>query len=500
MEGRKQIQLNFIDNTSVGNSGCMGQWKDSKDQSSTKDRIEYYVELAKLAERGKITTIFFTDSYGNPETYEKSASAIFIGGGHVAHMDPLMFAGPMAMATTTVGITCTCTTSYIPPYILARSLSTVDHLTEGRLGWNVVTSFNSAAADAMGLEKMIPHDERYERAAEFMEVLYDLWEGSWEDGAQVFDKEQDMAYDPKKVHKVDHQGRYYKMKAYNHTHPSPQRTPTLFQAGASKAGIGFAAHHAEALFVHGTSPAYVRKQVDAVRQAAYEAGRDGSKIKFFMALLPTLGRTHEEAVAKHGKAQALAYSEGGVATISGFIGVDLSQYPLDEPFDFKAEASDSAIHGWINSIKAATADDTEGPWTPRKLGSMMGMGFGLTAPVGTAAEVADVMERWMDEADVDGFNVQQYVTGESFKDVVDLLVPELQRRGLYWDDYPVPGGTLRENLHGIKGQKLVKADHPAHQFKWNVRKTNHPSLWDLRQNGLELATKEKKKATTNGTT
>ena len=217
-----------------------------------------------------------------------------------------------------------------------------------------------------------------------------------------------MAYDPKKIHKVQHNGRFYKMNAYNHTHPSPQRTPVIFQAGASKAGIGFAAKHAEAVFVHGPSTAHVKKQVQAVREEAYKYGRDGSKIKFFMAFLPTLGRTHEEAVANYERAKNYAHSIGGIATMSGFIGLDLSQYPPDEPFEFKGDKSDSAIYGWIEGVKAATASDSDdGPWTPRKIGAMMCMGLSTSSPVGTAAEVADVLEKWMEEADVDGFNLQR---------------------------------------------------------------------------------------------
>lgn len=216
-----------------------------------------------------------------------------------------------------------------------------------------------------------------------------------------------MAYDPKKVHRIQHSGQYYKMNAYNHTHPSPQRTPVLFQAGASKAGIEFAGKHAEALFVHGPSPAHVRKQVQAVREHANKSGRDGSKILFFMAILPTIGRTHEEAVAKYELAKSYAHSIGGIATISGFLGVDLSKYPIDEPFQFKGDKSDSAIHGWIDSVSAATADSSDGLWTPRKLGGILLMGQSSSSPVGTAAEVADVLERWMQEADVDGFNLQR---------------------------------------------------------------------------------------------
>jgi alkanesulfonate monooxygenase SsuD/methylene tetrahydromethanopterin reductase-like flavin-dependent oxidoreductase (luciferase family) len=219
--------------------------------------------------------------------------------------------------------------------------------------------------------------------------------------------EKDMAYDPKKIHKVQHKGTFYKMNAYNHTHPSPQRTPVIFQAGASKAGIAFAAKHAEALFVHGSSAGQVRKQVDSVRQAANAMGRDGSKIKFFMAFLPIIGKTREEAQEKYERAKQFAHSEGGIATVGSFIGLDFSKYPLDEPFDYNAEKTEASIHGWIEMVKASTKQSSDGPWTPRKIGTMMGIGLPATSPVGTAEEVADHLERWVEEADVDGFNIQR---------------------------------------------------------------------------------------------
>lgn len=147
--------------------------------------------------------------------------------------------------------------------------------------------------------------------------------------------------------------------------------------------------------------------MDAIRQEANRLGRDGSKIKCFMAFFPTLGRTHEEAVAKYERAKAFAHSEGAIATVSSFIGLDLSRYPLDEPFDFAGEQTEASIHGWIEMVKAVTADDSHGRWTPRKVGTMMGMGLPATSPVGTAEEVADVLQKWVEEADVDGFNIQR---------------------------------------------------------------------------------------------
>ncbi|RDW58429.1 hypothetical protein BP5796_12359 [Coleophoma crateriformis] len=485
---KKLMQLNFFENTSCGNASCQGQWKNPLDKASTKDRAQYYINLAKLAEKGKITCVFFTDSYGSHEVYEKSIAATLAGGGHVGHLDPVVYIAPMALATESVGFAVTATSSYLNPYTMARTWSSLDHVTDGRIGWNVVTSFSDSGAKAMGLDKIIPHDERYEKADEFMDVLYDLWEGSWEDGAQVFDVENEIAYDPKKIRKIEHKGKYYQMSAYHPTHPSPQRTPVIFQAGASKAGMAFAGKHAEALFVAGPTPAAVKKQVQTVREEANKLGRDGSAIKFFHGILPIIGRTVEEAQAKYELAKSLAHSEGGMARFSGFTNLDLSQYPPDEPFEFKGEQSEASIHGVIAMCKeiAGTQED-DGPWTPRKLGNMMALGGTGAVPVGTPEMVADEMERWMAEADIDGFNVMQVTSPTSYEDVVELLVPELQRRGVYWMDYPVPGGSLRENIHGIKGQKLVKEDHPAYPFKWNVRKENGISAWDARQNGLEIA-------------
>ena len=223
----------------------------------------------------------------------------------------------------------------------------------------------------------------------------------------MFDLEKDMAYDPKKIRKITHKGKYYQMDAYHATHPSPQRTPVIFQAGASKAGMTFAGKHAEALFVAGPNPAVVKKQVQTVRAEADSQGRDGSKIKFFVGILPVLGKTVEEAQAKYKQALKDAHAVGGMARFSGFTNLDLSQYPPDEPFAFKGEQSEASIHGTINNIKAVLGLKDDEPWTPRRLGAQMSFGGTGSTPVGTPAMVADVFEMWMNEADIDGFNVMR---------------------------------------------------------------------------------------------
>lgn len=216
-----------------------------------------------------------------------------------------------------------------------------------------------------------------------------------------------MAYDPKKVHRVTHKGKFYQIDAYQATHPSPQRTPVLFQAGASSAGMQFAGKHAEALFVAGPTPAVVKKQVQTVRENANAQGRDGSKIKFFVGILPVLGRTVEEAQAKYDQALKDAHAVGGMARFSGFTNLDLSKYPPDEPFAFKGKQSEASIHGTIKTIQAKTGLNDDEPWTPRRLGAMMSFGGTGSTPVGTPEMVADVFEMWMNEADIDGFNVMR---------------------------------------------------------------------------------------------
>lgn len=229
-----------------------------------------------------------------------------------------------------------------------------------------------------------------------------LWEGSWEDNAKVFDKKTELAYDPTKIHQIQYNGKHHKTAAINALHPSPQRTPVIFQAGQSVAGKAFSSLNAEALFVGGGKPSQTAPYVKEVREAAAANGRDPNHIKIFPQITPILGRTLEEAEAKREKYRAAADWRGGMAKLSQYLNVDLSSYPLDEPFDTHSIGkSDNAIHAIINAIKQNDDDLV----TPRILGEKMAFcGFG-PMPCGTPEMVADVIESWVDEADIDGFNV-----------------------------------------------------------------------------------------------
>jgi FMN-dependent oxidoreductase (nitrilotriacetate monooxygenase family) len=299
----------------------------------------------------------------------------------------------------------------LEPYVLARTWSSLDHVTNGRIAWNIVTSYSNSSARAMGLDNILPHDERYAIAEEYMEVMYRLWEGCWEDGAQVFDINKGpfgTAYDFSKIHKLEFEGKYHKVSAIHQTHPSPQRTPLLFQAGASKAGIQFAGKHAEGLYCAGVTIEQTKEYIQKVRNVAVENGRSPDAVKFFLGITPIIGKTVEEANEKFETMRKNLHVIGGLARFGGISGVDLSKFPLDEPFEFKGELTDVGIHTTIENLKKNPDTDQFGkekPWTPRKIGELMAAGAPGPMPVGTPEMVADVFQKWFEEAGVDGFNV-----------------------------------------------------------------------------------------------
>ncbi|KAH8647925.1 putative dibenzothiophene desulfurization enzyme A [Xylariales sp. PMI_506] len=463
----KQIKLCFFETACTGNHLSPGQWRDEKDNSRSKDRIDYWLNVARLAEKGKILAVFFADAYGHHTIYGGNADAILASGTQVAQFDPMILVPAMASVTKSVSFGVTGSTSYLNPYILSRTYSGMDHLSNGRLAWNVVTSWSKSAARALGQQDVVPHDERYSIAHEYMDVCYKLWESSWADDAQVWDRERRIAYDPAKIRQIDHKGKYFDISGTHQTHPSPQRTPLIFQAGSSKAGQGFAAKHAEAIFIGGLIPKHTTDAVKGIRESAKDIGRDPNSIKIFASMNPIIGRTLEEAEAKYKKALENADIVGALAQFSGFTGIDMSKYPLDEPFNLTGKPGENTVQSLIRDFQGGAGDNGDEVWTPRRLGECMCFGGLHPAPVGTPAMIADKMQEWVDVADVDGFNISYTSNPCSFEDVVELLVPELQRRGMYWDDYAVPGGTLRENMNGVKGMSKLRDDHYGSKFKYD---------------------------------
>jgi alkanesulfonate monooxygenase len=449
----KEIRLNAFEMNCVGHQSP-GLWAHPRDRSTDYTDLDYWTSLARTLERGRFDGIFLADVLGIYDVYGNSPDAALRHAVQVPVNDPLLLIPPMAAVTEHLGFGVTCTLSYEPPYPLARRLSTLDHLTKGRAGWNIVTGYLNSAATGMGLAVQPRHDQRYDLAEEYMQVMYKLWEGSWEDDAAPRDRARRVFADPARVHRVRHQGEFYRVDAIHLCEPSPQRTPVLYQAGASSRGRAFAAKHAECVFINGPNPRVVAPQVADIRCRAAEHGRDPGDILIFTLATVITGRDAAEAHAKHAEYRRYADIEAALTLFSGWTGVDFSRFrPDDELRYIETEAMHSALASF-------TSDDPNRVWTVRELAEHVAIGGRGPLFVGSPAEIADTLIKWVEETGVDGFNLAYAVTPESFEDFVELVVPELQRRGAFKRDYRP--GTYREKLFG-PGRRHLAVPHPAVQ-------------------------------------
>jgi FMN-dependent oxidoreductase (nitrilotriacetate monooxygenase family) len=449
------IHLNAFDMTCVGHQSP-GLWRHPQDQSHRYKDIEYWTDLARLLERGCFDSLFIADVVGVYDVYKASADPAIIDAAQIPVNDPLMMISAMAAVTKHLGFGVTVSSTYEKPYAFARKFATLDHLTKGRVGWNIVTSYLESAARNLGLETQVAHDERYNVGDEFLEVCYKLWESSWEDGAIRRDKERGIFTDPGKLHPIEHKGKYFDVPGMFLCEPSPQRTPVLFQAGASPKGRKFAATHAEAIFTTGTRPEVLRPKVRDTRALAEQAGRDPYSVKFFALVTVVTAPTDEEAQAKYEDYLRYASYDGALALYGGWSGLDLSEYSPDAPLKYiETDAVRSAV-------EAFSTADPDREWTPREIARWVSVGGMGPVIVGSPATVADELERWVDAADVDGFNLAYAITPGTFEDIVDLVVPELQRRGRVAASYA--GTTLRESFYGL-GQTRLRNDHPGARYR-----------------------------------
>ncbi|KAH6677248.1 xenobiotic compound family monooxygenase [Halenospora varia] len=466
---RKQILLNAFDMSTVGHLSP-GQWKNPKDRSGNKRELKYWIDLAQILERGGINALFLADTYGGYDTYEGSLDNCIRRAAQWPVTDPTIPISAMAAVTKNLAFGITASTTFEPPFLLAKRFSTLDHLTGGRIGWNIVTSWKKSAFKAIGLDSPIEHDERYRQADEYLRVLYKLWEGSWSPKALIKDVENDAYVDADLVRTIKHQGKYFNLETRHIVDPSPQRTPFLFQAGTSPAGSAFASKHAEAIFVTGHSPAVLAPKIANIRRLAKEEGRDPSSIKFFSTFTPIIGRTDEEAFEKLEEVKKYASTIGGLVLVSGWTGIDLSTIPLGKEL---TKEDSLEVHKVTSSLTQFTTTSKEVPkWTPEVIAERASIGGLGPVAVGSPSTVADELERWVKEADVDGFNLGYVTTPGTFEDVVDLLVPELRRRGIY-PEAPEEGLTAREKVYG-KGQSKLRDDHTGSAYKYDVYKEDTP--------------------------
>ncbi|MGW0036957.1 LLM class flavin-dependent oxidoreductase [Gordonia sp. NPDC003376] len=437
---RRRIRFNAFDMNCVAHQSP-GLWRHPEDRSWDYNTLDYWVDLAKLLETGGFDGLFIADVLGTYDVYGGTDEAAIRQGAQIPVNDPLLLVSAMAHATEHLGFGITTGTGFEHPYPFARRLSTLDHLTKGRIGWNVVTGYLPSAARNMGSDDQLEHDSRYDHADEYLTVLYKLWEGSWERDAVHRDRAAGVFADPEKVHHIGHHGQHFSVPGIHLSEPSPQGSPVIYQAGASPRGRRFAAANAEAIFVGAPTKAILRDTVSKIRDELVAAGRDPYDARIYTLLTIITDETSDAARAKAAEYQRYASEEGSLVFMSGWMGLDLSTYDIDEPI---GNVESNAIQSAVAAFQQAAESGEE--WRVRDIAAWGGIGGMGPVLIGSGDEVADALQGWVDETDVDGFNLAYAVTPGSFADVITHVVPALERRGLYDRTY-VPG-TLRHKLFG----------------------------------------------------
>jgi len=440
MTPRKQILLNAFNMNCVGHINH-GLWTHPRDRSYEYKSLSYWTDLAKTLERGLFDGIFLADIVGVYDIYQSSIDLTVRESIQLPVNDPILLVSAMAAVTHNLGFGVTVNTSVEHPYTFARRMSTLDHLTEGRVGWNIVTGYLDSAARALGEAGQLDHDDRYERADDYLDVLYKLWEGSWEDGAVRLDKARRVFAEPSQVRKISHHGPYYRSEGYHLAEPSKQRTPVLYQAGSSGRGKKFAARHAECIFVNTTDPVAAAKTIKAIREEVVHAGRRPEDVKIFIGITVVTAKTDAEAQETLADYLDHASPEAGLAHFSAGTGLDFSRYGLDEDIQY----------GVSNAIQTVTQLAKQKGWTRRQLLKELAIGGRYPLIVGDGARVAVELIRWVDESGADGFNLTRTVVPESYDAFIDHVVPELQARGAYKTAYA--SGSLRHRLFS-EGDRL----------------------------------------------
>jgi FMN-dependent oxidoreductase (nitrilotriacetate monooxygenase family) len=400
--------------------------------------VEHYVRSAQTAERGRLDMVFFADGAGIRQG-DNPRGSLARTGRDMIELEPTMLLPALAMVTSHIGLVTTASTTYNEPYNLARRFATLDLISKGRAGWNVVASWSEHEAQNFGLETTLDYDTRYARSAEFVDVVKGLWDG-WDDGALVLDKASGRYFDEAKMHVLNHHGRFFKVRGPLTVTCMPQGHPVIVQAGASEQGRELGAATADVIYAISGSFEAARAYYDDVKGRMAKYGREPEDLKIMPAFCPVVAGTRAEAQAKFDRLQELIDPLAGLGSLYSTFG-DLSGYPLDAPVP-----DDAMGQLEIRSISAQMRERVrrEKP-TIREL--YLRSGITGSARIGTPADIADAMQEWFENGACDGFNITPTHLPGGCEDFVALVVPELQRRGLFRTEYE--GNTLRENL-GLK--------------------------------------------------
>lgn len=418
--------------------------------------LDFWRELVSTVEQGGFDFVFLAEAIGYPmNDAGEVPEAVIREAVQIPVHDPMAIMSALAALVPRIGLVVTASTTAQLPLLNARTLTTLDHLSEGRMGWNIVTSDNQQAlVRLLGLDGITPHDERYARAREFVELSLRLWEAGWDDDAVLADKASKTWADPAKVHRITHDGRYFHFDGYFPATPSPQRTPTLFQAGTSAAGTSFAADFAECVFIQDRETARAAASVRTLREKAVAAGRPADAISIINGASFVVGETDAEARRLRDELNRTPTREAAAALFLGWSGVDLAALDPDSTLDdVSTEVGQTTVAMWRNPNGTSPTVGEVLDSLPSTIG---GVKF-----TGTAEGIADQVEAFVAETDVDGFLVENWYGGaQGYVDVIRHVLPRLRERGLL-PETP-RHGTLREMLTG--GGARLPEWHPGRRM------------------------------------
>ncbi|MEV0419486.1 LLM class flavin-dependent oxidoreductase [Streptosporangium canum] len=403
-------------------------WRHPRTEPARIADVRHYQELARIAERGRLDSVFLADGLALWGDVRHNA----LGG-----LEPLTLLAALATATEHIGLVATVSTTYNEPFHVARKFASLDHISGGRAGWNIVTSASEAEAHNFGVERPA-HKDRYDRAAEFLEVVTKLWD-SWEDGAILGDRRSGDYADTTRIHALDHAGHHFRVRGPLNTSRPPQGHPLLVQAGSSEDGKEFAARFAEAVFTAQQTLQEGREFYADLKSRLGRYGRRGDELLILPGISPIIGSTEREALLLEKELEELIIPEYGVRQLSGILGVDLSGHPLDSPLPEVPSPAD----GQQSRFKLVTDLARRERLTLRELINRLAGGRGHRVVTGTPEQVADQIQEWFTSGAADGFNIMPPVLPSGLEDFVDHVVPELQARGLFRTEYE--GRTLRQN-------------------------------------------------------
>ena len=448
----KNIVLSAFEINGV-NLTSQGLWAHPDQQTYRYKDLSYWVSLAKLLDDGGFDLLFLADSYGYPVMSSATPDVAFEQAVEIPKNDPMLLIPAMASHTRSLSFAVTTSTTFEHPYANARRLATLDHLTGGRLGWNVVTTSSAVVCELFG-RPPVPHDERYAMAQDFLDVTYQLLEYSWDDGAVVADKATRVYADPNRVRPIAHRGPYFSVSGYFNCEPSPQRTPVIIQAGASPAGRSFAGANAEVSFLQGKDATMLRAQVEGLRAAAVAAGGAPDSVKGISGLSVVTAPSQEQAQERLEEYLSWVDADAARTYYASMTGIDLRSLDPNASFSsVRTEGGRTQVDRYRDTtVREATAD-------------FLRRGMRELIVVGTPAEVADEIAALVEYTDLDGFNVTPFVAPGSYVEFITDVMPELRRRGLLGDRDRQ--GTLRERLFGL-GPRLNDG-HPAGRM--NTRAT-----------------------------